>query len=121
LSVPTADDGWLAGKSECSKCGSGTGRFCRACLAVRYGQDLADVRAAMAAGAWLCPHCYEAEHPDEVRMTVYLFPYSHVVTEVIATVDRAEYCAQQVASRPELACHCLLAVRFGSNPTGSRT
>ena len=21
----------------------------------------------MAAGAWLCPHCYEEDHPDEVR------------------------------------------------------
>lgn len=52
-----------AGKSECSRCGSATGRFCRACLAVRYGQQLEDVRAAMAAGAWLCPHCYEADFP----------------------------------------------------------
>ncbi len=52
-----------AGKSECSRCGSATGRFCRACLSVRYGQRLEDVRAAMAAGAWLCPHCYEADNP----------------------------------------------------------
>jgi hypothetical protein len=36
-------------------------------LAVRYGQDLPDVRAAMAAGHWLCPHCYEEEHPEEAR------------------------------------------------------
>ncbi|KAK9805300.1 hypothetical protein WJX72_012012 [[Myrmecia] bisecta] len=53
------------GKSECSKCTSACGRFCRACLLVRYGQTLEDVRAEMAAGTWLCPHCYEEEHPDE--------------------------------------------------------
>ncbi|KAK9833444.1 hypothetical protein WJX81_005685 [Elliptochloris bilobata] len=53
------------GKSECSRCGSATGRFCRACLSVRYGERLEDVHSAMAAGAWLCPHCYEADHPEE--------------------------------------------------------
>lgn len=123
------------GKTECSRCGSATGRFCRACLLIRYGQKM-EVRngvllwsknvlsvigcnqacclcqcvcvsmsvcaracmrsplegclphhtgldtalltccasavvipqvaqAEMAAGKWLCPHCYEDEHPDE--------------------------------------------------------
>ena len=55
-----------AGKSECSRCQSATGRFCRACLLVRYGEELEAVRTRMAAGAWLCPHCYEDDHPDEV-------------------------------------------------------
>ena len=52
-----------AGKSECTRCGAATGRFCRACLNVRYGERLESVREAMAAGTWLCPHCYEADHP----------------------------------------------------------
>jgi Zinc-finger domain of monoamine-oxidase A repressor R1 len=53
-----------AGKSECGRCGSSQGRFCRACLLVRYGVALEDVRAA--GSSWLCPHCYEAEHPEQV-------------------------------------------------------
>lgn len=57
-----------AGKSECARCGSATGRFCRACLSVRYGARLEDVRAAMAARAWLCPHCYEADHPVRLAL-----------------------------------------------------
>ena len=57
-----------AGKSECTRCGSAMGRFCRACLSVRYGERLEDVRAAMAAGAWLCPHCYEADHPVRLAL-----------------------------------------------------
>lgn len=28
------------GKSDCSRCHSATGRFCRACLLIRYGQTL---------------------------------------------------------------------------------
>src|SRR5579875_3487827 len=55
-----------AGKSECTRCSSANGRFCRACLLVRYGTPLETVRKQMAAGAWLCPHCYEDDHPDEV-------------------------------------------------------
>ena len=56
-----------AGKSECSRCASANGRFCRACLLIRYGFKLEEVRQEMAAGTWLCPHCYEEDHPDEVR------------------------------------------------------
>ena len=55
-----------AGKSECTRCKSATGRFCRACLLVRYGAELETVRAESEAGTWLCPHCYETDHPDEV-------------------------------------------------------
>lgn len=55
-----------AGKSECSRCKSACGRFCRACLLVRYGQQLEAVRQQMAAGTWLCLHCYEEDHPEEV-------------------------------------------------------
>lgn len=56
-----------AGKTECMRCHGATGRFCRACLHIRYGQTLEEAREQMAAGTWLCPHCYEEEHPDEVR------------------------------------------------------
>lgn len=52
------------GKSECSRCHSHTGRFCRACLLIRYGQVLEDVRKEMEVGTWLCPHCYEEDHPE---------------------------------------------------------
>jgi hypothetical protein len=30
----------------------------------RYGQEMVDARAAMKACEWLCPHCYEEEHPS---------------------------------------------------------
>ena len=53
------------GKSECTRCGGARGRFCRACLKVRYGLELDDVRAQAKAGEWLCPHCYEDDHPEE--------------------------------------------------------
>lgn len=49
------------GKSECSRCRSACGRFCRACLDVRYGLCLDDIRKLTAPGGpgWLCPHCVE--------------------------------------------------------------
>ncbi|EFJ43342.1 hypothetical protein VOLCADRAFT_121447 [Volvox carteri f. nagariensis] len=47
------------GKSTCSSCKSATGIFCRACLWVRYGQVLEEVREDP---DWLCPHCYEKKH-----------------------------------------------------------
>ena len=34
----------------------------------RYGGNLEEVREQMKAGTWLCPHCYEDEHPEEVRV-----------------------------------------------------
>mmetsp|Transcript_16304 Transcript_16304/g.35256 ORF Transcript_16304/g.35256 Transcript_16304/m.35256 type:complete len:434 (-) Transcript_16304:782-2083(-) len=52
------------GKTDCSRCHSAFGRFCRACLLIRYGLELEEVRAQLEAGTWLCPHCYEEEHPD---------------------------------------------------------
>ena len=52
------------GKSECSRCHSGQGRFCRACLLVRYGLRLENVHAA--GETWLCPHCYEEDRPEQV-------------------------------------------------------
>ena len=53
------------GKSECQRCHSATGQFCRACLLIRYGLVLEDVRKEMEAGTWLCPHCYEEDHPHK--------------------------------------------------------
>mmetsp|Transcript_14536 Transcript_14536/g.31132 ORF Transcript_14536/g.31132 Transcript_14536/m.31132 type:complete len:396 (-) Transcript_14536:291-1478(-) len=50
------------GKTECSRCHSATGKFCRACLLIRYGEEMQDARANP---EWLCPHCYELEHPEE--------------------------------------------------------
>lgn len=35
---------------------SATGRFCRACLLIRYGEALED---ALKNKSWLCPHCVE--------------------------------------------------------------
>ena len=32
---------------------------------IRYGGKLEEVREEMSAGTWLCPHCYEDEHPEE--------------------------------------------------------
>lgn len=59
-----------AGKTDCSKCHSAFGKFCRACLLIRYGYELEEVRQQMAEGTWLCPHCYEEEHPDDVSAAV---------------------------------------------------
>ncbi len=28
------------------------------------------VREEMDAGTWLCPHCYEDDHPDEVQLSL---------------------------------------------------
>ncbi|GIL92022.1 hypothetical protein Vretimale_14960 [Volvox reticuliferus] len=47
------------GKTFCRACYSANGIFCRGCLAVRYGQDLDEVRADP---TWLCPHCYVEKH-----------------------------------------------------------
>ncbi|KAI5660304.1 hypothetical protein M9H77_29097 [Catharanthus roseus] len=44
------------GKTDCSVCHSSTGVFCRACLKVRYGEDIDDVRTNK---QWMCPHCVE--------------------------------------------------------------
>eukprot|EP00250_Pteridium_aquilinum_P011808 c20318_g2_i1 orf=50-1231(-) len=46
------------GKTDCSKCHSSTGVFCRACLKIRYGEEIEHVREK---GDWLCPHCSEEE------------------------------------------------------------
>ena len=35
---------------------------------MRYGLQLEEVRHQMTAGAWLCPHCYEEDCPDEVQL-----------------------------------------------------
>eukprot|EP00798_Chlamydomonas_sp_ICE-L_P029546 gene29546-5895_t len=52
------------GKTDCSRCHAAFGRFCRACLLIRYGSEMECVRKQMADGTWLCPHCYEEENPD---------------------------------------------------------
>ncbi len=36
---------------------------------MRYGLELEDVLAA--AETWLCPHCHEEDHPEEVFSTVF--------------------------------------------------
>eukprot|EP00884_Botryococcus_braunii_P006384 jgi/Botrbrau1/15747/Bobra.4_1s0115.1 len=54
------------GKSECSMCHSARGRFCRACLLVRYGETLEEVRDKQATTeGWLCPHCVEEKYPKK--------------------------------------------------------
>ncbi|KAH6761525.1 hypothetical protein C2S52_018958 [Perilla frutescens var. hirtella] len=44
------------GKTDCSVCHSSNGIFCRACLLVRYGEEMEDVRLNK---EWMCPHCTE--------------------------------------------------------------
>ncbi|XP_031492074.1 uncharacterized protein LOC116258807 [Nymphaea colorata] len=46
------------GKTDCSICHSSQGVFCRACLKVRYGEDIDEVRKNR---NWVCPHCIEAQ------------------------------------------------------------
>ncbi|PNX84131.1 cell division cycle-associated 7-like protein, partial [Trifolium pratense] len=44
------------GKTDCSVCHSSNGVFCRACLKVRYGEEIEEVRENK---EWMCPHCIE--------------------------------------------------------------
>lgn len=44
------------GKTDCSICHSSYGVLCRACLKVRYGEDIEVVRENK---NWMCPHCSE--------------------------------------------------------------
>ncbi|KAL4360464.1 hypothetical protein GQ457_04G039240 [Hibiscus cannabinus] len=44
------------GKTDCSVCHSSYGVLCRACLKVRYGEELEEVRENK---EWMCPHCIE--------------------------------------------------------------
>ncbi|XP_011628252.1 cell division cycle-associated protein 7 [Amborella trichopoda] len=46
------------GKTDCSVCHSPNGVFCRACLKVRYGEEMEEVRENK---KWMCPHCIEAQ------------------------------------------------------------
>ncbi|XP_038895128.1 cell division cycle-associated 7-like protein [Benincasa hispida] len=44
------------GKTDCSVCHSSNGVFCRACLKVRYGEEMEEV---IENKKWMCPHCVE--------------------------------------------------------------
>ncbi|CAK8534285.1 unnamed protein product [Lathyrus sativus] len=44
------------GKTDCSVCHSRRGVFCRACLKIRYGEEIEEVRENK---EWMCPHCIE--------------------------------------------------------------
>lgn len=44
------------GKTDCSVCHSSNGVLCRACLKVRYGEEMDEVRENK---DWMCPHCVE--------------------------------------------------------------
>ncbi|XP_021292200.1 cell division cycle-associated 7-like protein [Herrania umbratica] len=44
------------GKTDCSVCHSSNGVLCRACLKLRYGEELEEVRENK---EWMCPHCIE--------------------------------------------------------------
>ncbi|KAM4106505.1 hypothetical protein ACB094_04G070200 [Castanea mollissima] len=44
------------GKTDCSACHSSNGVLCRACLMVRYGEEMDEVRKDK---KWMCPHCVE--------------------------------------------------------------
>ncbi|PPR99395.1 hypothetical protein GOBAR_AA21270 [Gossypium barbadense] len=43
-------------KTDCSVCHSSNGVLCRACLKIRYGEELEEVRENK---EWMCPHCIE--------------------------------------------------------------
>ncbi|KAL8474446.1 hypothetical protein ACS0TY_031059 [Phlomoides rotata] len=45
-----------AGKTDCSACHSSYGILCRACLKVRYGEEMEEVKSNK---NWMCPHCIE--------------------------------------------------------------
>ncbi|EYU24509.1 hypothetical protein ABFS82_04G117800 [Erythranthe guttata] len=44
------------GKTDCSVCHSTNGILCRACLKIRYGEEMEEVRSNK---EWMCPHCTE--------------------------------------------------------------
>ncbi|CAI9282131.1 unnamed protein product [Lactuca saligna] len=46
------------GKTDCSVCHSTNGVLCRACLKIRYGEEMEEVRNNK---QWKCPHCIEEE------------------------------------------------------------
>ncbi|KAJ8646772.1 hypothetical protein MRB53_008520 [Persea americana] len=46
------------GKTDCSVCHSSSGVLCRACLKVRYGEEMEEV---IKNKQWMCPHCMEAK------------------------------------------------------------
>ncbi|KAK9066826.1 hypothetical protein SSX86_014149 [Deinandra increscens subsp. villosa] len=46
------------GKTDCSVCHSSYGVLCRACLKIRYGEEMEEVRINK---EWKCPHCIEKE------------------------------------------------------------
>ncbi|MFS7948535.1 putative Zinc-finger domain of monoamine-oxidase A repressor R1 [Helianthus anomalus] len=46
------------GKTDCSVCHSTNGVLCRACLKVRYGEEMEEVRENK---QWKCPRCIEEE------------------------------------------------------------
>jgi hypothetical protein len=49
------------GKSDCARCHSATGRFCRACLLIRYGQKL-EVRHVAHMALMLLPELLAMSH-----------------------------------------------------------
>ncbi|XP_022137070.1 cell division cycle-associated 7-like protein [Momordica charantia] len=49
------------GKTDCSVCHSSNGVFCRACLKVRYGEEIEEV---IENKKWMCPHCVEEKGID---------------------------------------------------------
>ncbi len=55
----------VSGRACRSCCRSCLETECRISCRCRYGEDLDEIRKQMAAGTWLCPHCYEDDHPDE--------------------------------------------------------
>ncbi|CAL9184033.1 unnamed protein product [Musa hybrid cultivar] len=68
------------GKTECSVCHSSNGVLCRACLKVRYGEEMEEVRAKK---DWMCPHCIEEKGINPYWILLHsLNPYKLKMTKL---------------------------------------
>ncbi|KAF3325401.1 Cell division cycle-associated 7-like protein [Carex littledalei] len=78
------------GKTECSVCHSTNGILCRACLKVRYGEEMEDVRKNK---EWMCPHCVEemGVNPFWICNSSFCMKKRKLVPTGIAIYEEKEY------------------------------
>ncbi|KAL3512116.1 hypothetical protein ACH5RR_024833 [Cinchona calisaya] len=84
------------GKTDCSVCHSSNGILCRACLKVRYGEEMEDVKADK---QWMCPHCVEekATKPYWICNSSFCLKKRHMVPTGIAIFKAREMGYESVA------------------------